>query len=150
MNEAEARKFMGVSDDISKDDLKSKYRSLVKQYHPDVSKYKNSEELIKKLNKAYELLSCIEPKLYKPKPSNTAKPSAPKPEFSGWKRSISGNLYRVSKSVRFIIIKNKFDNNKYDYMTVASNGDKKFFFPSYASEKEVQYFIDSLIKIGGA
>ena len=56
MNIQEAAQFMGVPLSITKDELKSKYRDLVKQYHPDVSNHYNSHELIQKLNASYDIL----------------------------------------------------------------------------------------------
>lgn len=37
--------------------IKSAYRQLAKKYHPDLSKEKNAEEMFKKINNAFDLLS---------------------------------------------------------------------------------------------
>ena len=47
---------MGIQLHISKEDLKTRYKTLVKQYHPDVSELPNATELIQRLNVAFEIL----------------------------------------------------------------------------------------------
>jgi len=49
--------ILGVSRDATKDDLKSAYRRLARQYHPDVNKEPGAEERFKEINRAYEVLS---------------------------------------------------------------------------------------------
>ena len=49
---------LGVSKDASADDIKSSYRKLARQYHPDVTKEdpKHAEERFKDISEAYEVL----------------------------------------------------------------------------------------------
>src|SRR3972149_3968666 len=49
--------ILGVPHDASKDDLKSAYRRLAKQYHPDVNKDHTAEEKFKEVSEAYGVLS---------------------------------------------------------------------------------------------
>ncbi len=49
--------ILGVPRDASKDDLKSAYRRLAKQYHPDVNKDHTAEEKFKEVSEAYSVLS---------------------------------------------------------------------------------------------
>lgn len=49
--------ILGVSRDATKEDLKSAYRRLARQYHPDVNKEAGAEERFKEINRAYEILS---------------------------------------------------------------------------------------------
>ncbi|MBP5301461.1 MAG: molecular chaperone DnaJ [Bacilli bacterium] len=48
---------LGVNKDASKDVIKSAYRKLVKQYHPDINKAPNAEEKFKEIQEAYDVLS---------------------------------------------------------------------------------------------
>ncbi|MBQ6547383.1 MAG: J domain-containing protein, partial [Candidatus Methanomethylophilaceae archaeon] len=50
---------LGVSKDASPDEIKSAYRKLARQYHPDVSKESKevAEEKFKEISEAYEVLS---------------------------------------------------------------------------------------------
>jgi molecular chaperone DnaJ len=45
---------LGLSNNATKDEVKSAYRKLAKQYHPDVNKDPGAEEKFKEVSKAYE------------------------------------------------------------------------------------------------
>lgn len=47
---------LGVGKDADKDEIKSAFRKLARQYHPDVNKASDAEEKFKELGKAYETL----------------------------------------------------------------------------------------------
>lgn len=49
--------ILGVSRNASKSEIKSAYRKLARQYHPDVSKEAGAELKFKEIGKAYEVLS---------------------------------------------------------------------------------------------
>ncbi len=49
--------ILGLSKDASADDIKSAYRRLAKQYHPDVNKTAEAGEKFKEINEAYSVLS---------------------------------------------------------------------------------------------
>ncbi len=49
-------KIMGVSRDVTQEDLKKAYRKLAREFHPDVSKAPNAEQRFKEINEAYEVL----------------------------------------------------------------------------------------------
>jgi len=51
---------LGVPRGASDDDLKSAFRNLARQYHPDVSSDPNAEEKFKEINEAYAILSDSE------------------------------------------------------------------------------------------
>ena len=51
---------LGVSRSASDDDLKSAFRQLARQYHPDVSDDPDAEEKFKEINEAYAVLSDSE------------------------------------------------------------------------------------------
>lgn len=58
-------KIMGVSNDVTAQELKTAYRRLARKYHPDVSKEPNATEKFKELGEAYEVLKDPEKrKLY--------------------------------------------------------------------------------------
>ena len=48
--------ILGVPSDATDEEIKSAYRNLVKQYHPDVNRDQN-ENRIRQLNEAYDILS---------------------------------------------------------------------------------------------
>ena len=49
--------ILGVSKDASPEDIKSAYRRLAKQYHPDINNEAGATERFKEINEAYECLS---------------------------------------------------------------------------------------------
>ena len=51
---------LGVPRDADASAIKSAYRKLARQYHPDVNKDATSEEHLKEINEAYEVLSDVE------------------------------------------------------------------------------------------
>jgi molecular chaperone DnaJ len=48
---------LGLPRNASSDDIKSAFRKLARQYHPDVSQEPNAEERFKEINEAYAVLS---------------------------------------------------------------------------------------------
>ncbi len=50
-------KVLGVSKDVSQDDLKKAFRKLAMQYHPDRNPAKEAEDKFKEINEAYAVLS---------------------------------------------------------------------------------------------
>ena len=49
--------ILGVTKNASKNEIKHKFRSLVKEWHPDKNKLEESEKKMADFNKAYEILS---------------------------------------------------------------------------------------------
>ena len=56
MNKKDYYEVLGVSKDASDAEIKSAFRKLAKQYHPDISKEANAEEKFKEIQEAYEVL----------------------------------------------------------------------------------------------
>lgn len=50
-------KILGVSPEATQDEIKSQYRKLAKEEHPDKTKDEKSEKKMAEINKAYEVLS---------------------------------------------------------------------------------------------
>lgn len=48
--------ILGVSETATTAEIRSAYHKLAKEYHPDVSRKKNTEEMFKKISAAYEVL----------------------------------------------------------------------------------------------
>src|SRR5664279_918093 len=48
---------LGVSRTADKAEIKSAFRKLAREYHPDVSKHNDAEARFKEINEAYEVLS---------------------------------------------------------------------------------------------
>ncbi len=57
MNKKDYYEVLGVSKDASDSEIKSAFRRLAKQYHPDVSKEPDAEEKFKEIQEAYAVLS---------------------------------------------------------------------------------------------
>jgi molecular chaperone DnaJ len=57
MTERDYYEILGVPRSASADDLKSAFRNLARQYHPDVNKSADAEERFKEINEAYAVLS---------------------------------------------------------------------------------------------
>ena len=50
-------KIFDIKDDFNEQQLKKKYKELVKKYHPDLNKnFHNKEKNIKEINKSYSKL----------------------------------------------------------------------------------------------
>ena len=48
---------LGVSKNATPDEIKSAYRKLAKEFHPDVNKNSGAKENFSEINEAYETLS---------------------------------------------------------------------------------------------
>lgn len=57
MTDRDYYEVLGVGRSASADDLKSAFRRLARQYHPDVNKEPDAEERFKEINEAYAVLS---------------------------------------------------------------------------------------------
>lgn len=53
---------LGIQRQASPEEIKKAYRKLARKYHPDVSKEANAEEMMQKINVAYDTLSDTEKK----------------------------------------------------------------------------------------
>jgi molecular chaperone DnaJ len=63
---------LGVPKTATPDDIKSAYRKLSKQFHPDVNKEANAEEKFKQINEAYSVLSDPQKKALHDQPQNSS------------------------------------------------------------------------------
>ncbi len=57
MTQRDYYEILGVPRNASLDDIKAAFRTLARQYHPDVSKESDAEEKFKEINEAYGVLS---------------------------------------------------------------------------------------------
>jgi len=57
MSKRDYYEVLGVQKNASSDEIKSAFRRLARQYHPDVSKEPDAEEKFKEINEAYGVLS---------------------------------------------------------------------------------------------
>ncbi len=60
MTQRDYYEVLGVPKNASNDDLKSAFRRLARQYHPDVNSEPDAEERFKEINEAYAVLSDAE------------------------------------------------------------------------------------------
>jgi len=52
----EARKILGLPEEATLEEIKQAYRAKAKEYHPDKTGQKESEEKMARINKAYKIL----------------------------------------------------------------------------------------------
>jgi molecular chaperone DnaJ len=57
MSQRDYYEVLGVAKGTSQEEIKSAFRKLARQYHPDVSEEPNAEEKFKEINEAYAVLS---------------------------------------------------------------------------------------------
>ena len=57
MTISEAFKILGVNYDNSLEEIKSKYRKMAKQYHPDIYSNNDATSKMQEINEAYNVLS---------------------------------------------------------------------------------------------
>ncbi len=57
MSKRDYYEVLGIPRDADENAIKSAYRRLARQYHPDVNKSEDAEERFKEINEAYEVLS---------------------------------------------------------------------------------------------
>ena len=57
MSERDYYETLGVPKGASQSEIKSAFRNLARQYHPDVSEAADAEERFKEINEAYAVLS---------------------------------------------------------------------------------------------
>lgn len=60
MSKRDYYEILGIPRDADENAIKSAYRKLARQYHPDVNKAADAEERFKEVNEAYEILSDSE------------------------------------------------------------------------------------------
>ncbi len=68
---------LGVSQDATEKEIKSAYRQLVKEYHPDRNKSESAKVIIVRVNEAYEILSdpAKKARYHQPSPAVYSAPS---------------------------------------------------------------------------
>ena len=56
-NERDYYQVLGVTRSASQDDIRTKFRRLALEYHPDRNKAPHAEEKFKEINEAYQVLT---------------------------------------------------------------------------------------------
>ena len=57
MSYSEAIKVLGLNSPFTDADLRKAYRSMTKKYHPDINPSPDAEQVMAKINEAYDFLS---------------------------------------------------------------------------------------------
>jgi curved DNA-binding protein CbpA len=57
MKEENYYQILDISEDASPEEIKKAYRNLARKYHPDINKESQTDEMFKKINNAYKVLS---------------------------------------------------------------------------------------------
>lgn len=89
-------KILGIPRDATPEKIKKAYRELVKKYHPDISRNKETEEMLKIINEAYKTLS--NPKL-REQYDKQLKPNLEKVEESIISKVIKG----ITKNINIVV-----------------------------------------------
>ncbi|MBU2884828.1 DnaJ domain-containing protein [Gilvimarinus agarilyticus] len=63
--------ILGLHEGATKAEIKAAYRSLSKQYHPDISKYEDAKERFIQIHEAYKFLTTVGPRPQTIKPSQS-------------------------------------------------------------------------------
>jgi len=105
--------ILGVNKSSSQEDIKSAYRKLAREWHPDINKSSNAEEKFKEISQAYETLSDPAKK------SAYDNPGFPFPNFTQHR-----NIHRQPNSAAVIQVElTPFESMKNTTKTVEYNID---------------------------
>lgn len=92
-------KILGVSKNALFDEIKKKYRELAIKFHPDKMSSSLSQEMMKKINEAYEVLSDTQKrKLYDENYSSKTESKTPNQDFDKSKQTKLKRLLAIWKA----------------------------------------------------
>ena len=126
--------ILGVSSSATFVEIKLKYRELSLKLHPDKIKTSLSEEMMKKINEAYNVLSNPEERRQYDKKSSFENSTKDENTKQVWKRQLKQMVKELLKILA------QYSQN----MSDAQNNQKKNEAGSYFSSEQDQDFIDNM------
>lgn len=100
---------LGITREASQKEIKSAYRKLAKQYHPDRNKEADASDKFKEVTEAYEVLSDEEKKSNYDRFGHEPPPSDSSDEFSAWTSFFRGFTSSSPRSGGFSGVYHGFD-----------------------------------------
>lgn len=143
-------KILEISPESSYSQIKSSYRKLAKQYHPDRNRSSTANDVIVKINTAYEILSDAEKRKkydeeYKKERLREVNHDALKPDITDNFSKINFNKYTNNDTSnefsQFRIGSNGSNNGSNIHTNYHDNGESAILRHNYSSEKLSRYKI---------
>lgn len=109
--------ILNISQNATQEEIKKAFRTLAKQYHPDVNSNPNANEIMQQITEAYEVLSDVEKrKQYDKKLGNIPKASQNTSVYSSYTKTKSESEADFEEWLNIYLynIRNRYNINKLD------------------------------------
>lgn len=91
---------LGVEPDASPAQIRNAYRQLARQHHPDLSGKAQDEQMIKRLNEAYEVLRDEKKRAAYDELRRAQQRKQPREEKMTWRQGLVGFVRELKKEMR--------------------------------------------------